>query len=440
MEDSPGKTVAVLEPAPLTGTQLITLDPATYVTQVYAPFVDKLAAAKAEAAKITTIDVSTKQGLALAVKHRAAFRTIRLEAENARVARKAPILAIGKLLDSRNHEIADEAIEEEERFDDAIKADERRKAEQRQAEIRAEQERAAAEELAKKEAEEQRLAAERARIDADKAELARQQAALREAQEKAEQARLAAEAASRLRIEEEERAARMRREEEERQARAARELAEREALEKQQRNQDALSEITGIQQQVIIAQTGRLGVRAGGTIDCIMDTLAETEAWPVDAEKFGIYHGAAMKAKDTAVTQIKGLLAAAEQRAAEDARRRAEQEALDKQRAEAEAAQRVALEAEEAKAAAARREQEERERAERDRLEAEARARAEEERKVREAEEARQREEQRQVALLADGYEVLQTFVARYGEVEKFSAVTADIKDFLVDAPIPVSA
>lgn len=90
------------------------------------------------------------------------------------------------------------------------------------------------------------------------------------------------------------------RERDEKLQREAAEKATRDAEEKanreRQQHQDALSEISGIQQQVIIAQSGRLGVRQGGTIQCIKDTLAETESWPID-ERFGSLMGAAENAK-----------------------------------------------------------------------------------------------------------------------------------------------
>ncbi|BBE77405.1 hypothetical protein [Phytobacter sp. MRY16-398] len=108
------------------------------------------------------------------------------------------------------------------------------------------------------------------------------------------------------------------REREETIRREAAEKATRDAEEKAQRerqqHQDALSEISGIQQQVIIAQSGRLGVRQGGTIQCIKETLAETEAWPID-ERFGLLTGAAENAKQQAILQIKQLLVSAEEAA-----------------------------------------------------------------------------------------------------------------------------
>jgi hypothetical protein len=106
--------------------QLITIEPTKYVELVFEPFAKRLANAKtlADAAKF---DVSTTAGMAVAVKHRATFRDIRVGSEKARKERKAPILEIGKLLDSRQKEIEAETEPYESRFDLAIKAEEKRK-------------------------------------------------------------------------------------------------------------------------------------------------------------------------------------------------------------------------------------------------------------------------------------------------------------------------
>lgn len=83
---------------------------------------------------------------------------------------------------------------------------------------------------------------------------------------------------------------------------------------------NALSEISGIQQQPDIAISGRLGVREGGTIECIRETLAETEAWPID-DRFGALRGVAQSAKDSAVRQIRDMLELAERKSVDDAQR-----------------------------------------------------------------------------------------------------------------------
>jgi len=97
------------------------------------------------------------------------------------------------------------------------------------------------------------------------------------------------------------------------------ERADREAREAQaQRNAMALQEIQGIQHQVYIAVTGR-GRRIGGTIDCIRETLAETEAWKIEESNFGALTGAAQAAKDKAVAEIRQMLSNAEARLANKA-------------------------------------------------------------------------------------------------------------------------
>lgn len=99
-------------------------------------------------------------------------------------------------------------------------------------------------------------------------------------------------------------------------AEAKRLESEREQIRLQENHRMLLQEISGIQQQVIIASLGRAGVRAGGTIECIRETLIETEAWVIDETRFGKLTLAAQSAKTAAVSEIRGLLAKAETAAA----------------------------------------------------------------------------------------------------------------------------
>lgn len=119
-------------------TQLIALDPEKYVGAVFAPFRERLQAAKAAAVAVTEIDVTTTPGMQVAIKHRAALRTIRVEVEKARKLRKEPILEISRLLDGRAKELTAEIQPEEDRFDAAIKAEETRKEREREAREQAE--------------------------------------------------------------------------------------------------------------------------------------------------------------------------------------------------------------------------------------------------------------------------------------------------------------
>jgi hypothetical protein len=194
---------------------------------------------------------------------------------------------------------------------------------QRQA---AEREAEAARLAAEREALERQRAEEAARLAAERAELDR----LRAEQEERERVAAAARerAAAAMRAEQEAHEQRMTAE---REAANAAWLAQHEveqaSLRAQQEAADKLaaatSEIQGIQQQVIIAQMGRAGVRKGGTIECIRDTLAETEAWEID-DRFGILRGAAESAKSTAVAEIRRLLTEAEARIATEAAQKLE--------------------------------------------------------------------------------------------------------------------
>lgn len=126
-----------------TTTELITIEPTSYVAAVYEPFQKRLADA-ITAAKDVTYDIATKAGMEAAKANRALFRDIRIEGEKARAARKAPILEIGKLLDSKYKEIAALVEPHETRFDTDIKAEEKRLDDEKAAKIKAEAERQSA--------------------------------------------------------------------------------------------------------------------------------------------------------------------------------------------------------------------------------------------------------------------------------------------------------
>ncbi|OGT02128.1 MAG: hypothetical protein A2143_00590 [Gallionellales bacterium RBG_16_57_15] len=121
----------------------MTIDPPTYVATVYEPFHARLSAA-IEASNGVKYEITTKGGMEVAKLHRAVFRDIRIEGEKARSARKAPILEIGKLLDSKYKEIAAQVEPHESRFDTDIKAEEKRLEDEKAAKIKDEAERASA--------------------------------------------------------------------------------------------------------------------------------------------------------------------------------------------------------------------------------------------------------------------------------------------------------
>lgn len=128
--------------APAT-TALVTIDPENYVTQSYNTFIKAFDAAVKNVSGIDTVVVTTKEGMEAAKAHRAAFREIRINIDKKRAECKAPILEIGRLLDSRAKEVIEKVRPYEERFDAPIKAEEQRIADEKAARIKAEAEAAA---------------------------------------------------------------------------------------------------------------------------------------------------------------------------------------------------------------------------------------------------------------------------------------------------------
>ncbi len=106
--------------------QLAILDPKTYVSTAYQPFNEALENAIAKLPELVIRDISTKEGMTVAKQGRALFRDIRISLEKKRAEVKAPILEIGKLLDSRAKEIFAKIEPLEEKFSTEIKAEEER--------------------------------------------------------------------------------------------------------------------------------------------------------------------------------------------------------------------------------------------------------------------------------------------------------------------------
>ena len=141
-----------VEAASIADQALVTLNPESYAAAVYEPFKARLQTAIANAVDVT-YNIQTKEGMAVAKEHRAILRAIRIDADKERAARKAPITAIGKLLESKYTEIENEVSPYENRF---------------HADIKAEEDRIEAEKAAKLKAEEDAKAEIQAKIDAIK--------------------------------------------------------------------------------------------------------------------------------------------------------------------------------------------------------------------------------------------------------------------------------
>jgi hypothetical protein len=104
---------------------------------------DKIAAGLAELEKqhpkdVLIAEISTTAGMKSAIAARAAWRTPRLAVEKARKDAKAPVLALGKAIDSFAGELTAKLLAGEEHYDAQIKAEEQRKEAEKQAKAAAE--------------------------------------------------------------------------------------------------------------------------------------------------------------------------------------------------------------------------------------------------------------------------------------------------------------
>lgn len=135
--------VAAPKAAEAANTQIVTIEPEKYVAAVFQPFAKRVKAA-IKAVEGLKYDITTTAGMDMAKEARALFRAIRIEANKERELRKAPIIAIGRLLDTRNSELAAQVAPYEDKFDADIKAEEKRKEDEKAARLKAEAERNAA--------------------------------------------------------------------------------------------------------------------------------------------------------------------------------------------------------------------------------------------------------------------------------------------------------
>lgn len=102
-----------------------------------------LAALEQAHPKDVACNVSTVAGMKQAIAGRAAWREPRIALEKARKAAKAPVLALGRDIDTFAHSLEAKLLEGESHYDDQIKAEEARKDAARQEALRKEAERVA---------------------------------------------------------------------------------------------------------------------------------------------------------------------------------------------------------------------------------------------------------------------------------------------------------
>lgn len=119
---------------------LAVLNPTQFATELFQPFQDRLTQAKrrATAAKY---DITTKDGMAKAKELRASFVKIRTEADDAKSEAKRPIDESGKLILAHFRKIEEAAKAEEKKHADAIAAEEKRLADEKQRKLDQERER-----------------------------------------------------------------------------------------------------------------------------------------------------------------------------------------------------------------------------------------------------------------------------------------------------------
>lgn len=412
------------EPALPTGTELLTLNPEQYVLAVFAPFRERLDAAKTAAAAVAVVDVRTTAGMKTAIQHRATFRALRVEAEAARQLRKKPILDIGRLLDSKAKELKAEISPLEDRFDVAIKAEERRKEEEKAQRERADRERVERIQSRIKEIRDSIIDAV-GRPSAAIAEICATLTAFEVTEgtffEFAESAAVA-KRDTLIKLEE------MHAQALAQEAEAARLRAEREEFDRRQREEAEARERRIAEEQRVIGIRGELSriqavpvAMIGQSAAAISQVLEAQRMEPVTKAVFGEFIDQARSLRDTAVQQLETMLTDAQARE----RLKADQDALEEQQRQARLAQeqrereeRLAREQQEREERLA---QDRREREERERAEAEQRQRDEAARAEREAEETRQREARRQELDLQDIRAALATLRERVTGIDEFA-------------------
>jgi hypothetical protein len=119
---------------------VVTLSPEKYAAEVYQPFTAKLTAA-IDSVRAIDYDIKTTAGMSVAIKARALFRDLRIDADKERKARKEPITKIGKLLESGFDQVEERITPLEKLFDADIEAENMRKEAEKAAKILAERQR-----------------------------------------------------------------------------------------------------------------------------------------------------------------------------------------------------------------------------------------------------------------------------------------------------------
>lgn len=113
-----------------TALNVVEVDPKSTVVAIYSATEAEIKRRIEQYAKVVP-DCSTKEGIAFAKEARAAFREPRLLVEDLRAEKKKPYLEIGRLIDTEAKRITALVAPHEKTWDDAIKADETKKENER---------------------------------------------------------------------------------------------------------------------------------------------------------------------------------------------------------------------------------------------------------------------------------------------------------------------
>lgn len=134
--------VASAEPEVAPPPQLLTIEPQQYVDAAFAEL-DKELAGAVESVGMVVHDVTIASGMEAAKEGRKTFRQLRWVADRLHKEYKAPVLQLGRLIDSRYNQIKDAIAPYELHYDKAIEAEEERLAVLARAREHAEMERIA---------------------------------------------------------------------------------------------------------------------------------------------------------------------------------------------------------------------------------------------------------------------------------------------------------
>lgn len=321
-------------------------------------------------------EVRSVDGMKAAKEARAAVREFRFNLEHARKEAKSEILARGRLLDSEAARITSDLMVIETPIDEAIKAEEKRIADEKAAKAKAEAEAREAKERAERE----RVLGLRDRIAAISAPLMK--------------------------------------------------LVDQPAIVIGGFVKDL---------EALAAEPGDFQEMQSSAASAIADTLERARslhAKAVEREAEAVRLKAEQEKIAAERAELERLRAEQDKRDAEaKAAREAEEKASRERIAKEEADARAKREAEEAKLRAEREAEEAKLRAEREAIEADRRAKAEAERKAREAAEAKEREARWEQQKRMDADQMLQAFVTMFGGLPEYAAVVASIEEYFAAPP-----